>query len=212
MYKTGPSVIKPTQVFSFDFNTMNETSWLTLVCYWTLKNRPNLPGFEPGIFWSVVRRVIHCATGPSDLWRTSILYLDMIFQKYHVCNQFEDLFNPNQTSLILCTKRAYGGLAQMVERSLSMWEVPGSIPGFSKHFFNCFDLISSMNEKHKWKAYVLTFVNPSKTRNVGQVICYFIDILYQTNYYCISVCIWMRICFEKNFRTCQDSNLESSDP
>ena len=24
----------------------------------------SLPGFEPGIFWSVVRRVIHCATGP----------------------------------------------------------------------------------------------------------------------------------------------------
>ena len=29
-----------------------------------------------------------------------------------------------------------GGLAQMVERSLSMWEVPGSIPGFSKYFFS----------------------------------------------------------------------------
>ena len=26
-----------------------------------------------------------------------------------------------------------GGLAQMVERSLSMWEVPGSIPGFSNY-------------------------------------------------------------------------------
>ena len=24
----------------------------------------SLPGFEPGIFWSVVRRVIHCATSP----------------------------------------------------------------------------------------------------------------------------------------------------
>ena len=30
---------------------------------------------------------------------------------------------------------ASGGLAQMVERSLSMREVPGSIPGFSKFFF-----------------------------------------------------------------------------
>ena len=27
-------------------------------------NSPSLPGFEPGIFWSVVRRVIHCATDP----------------------------------------------------------------------------------------------------------------------------------------------------
>ena len=26
--------------------------------------KPTLPGFEPGIFWSVVRRVIHCATRP----------------------------------------------------------------------------------------------------------------------------------------------------
>ena len=29
----------------------------------TSKNS-SLPGFEPGIFWSVVRRVIRCATGP----------------------------------------------------------------------------------------------------------------------------------------------------
>ena len=60
----------------------------------------------------------------------------------------------HQTSLILCRTSAYGGLAQMVERSLSMWEVPGSIPGFSKHFFNCFDLISSWMkstyEKHMY--------------------------------------------------------------
>ena len=29
----------------------------------------------------------------------------------------------------------HGGVAQMVERSLSMWEVPGSIPGASIHNF-----------------------------------------------------------------------------
>ena len=28
------------------------------------KRRPSSPGFEPGIFWSVVRCVIHCATSP----------------------------------------------------------------------------------------------------------------------------------------------------
>ena len=34
---------------------------------WTFGRKvSNLPGFEPGIFWSVVRRVIHCATGPDD--------------------------------------------------------------------------------------------------------------------------------------------------
>ena len=31
-----------------------------------------------------------------------------------------------------------GGLAQMVERSLSMREVPGSMPGFSNSDFFCF--------------------------------------------------------------------------
>ena len=36
---------------------------------------PNLPGFEPGIFWSVVRRVIHCATGPAIKWPSNSLTL-----------------------------------------------------------------------------------------------------------------------------------------
>ena len=34
-------------------------------CFSFRKWFTNLPGFEPGIFWSVVRRVIHCATGPT---------------------------------------------------------------------------------------------------------------------------------------------------
>lgn len=29
--------------------------------------QPTLPGFEPGIFWSLVRRVIHCCTGPQRI-------------------------------------------------------------------------------------------------------------------------------------------------
>ena len=29
-----------------------------------MPKKTTLPGFEPGIFWSVVRRVIHCATRP----------------------------------------------------------------------------------------------------------------------------------------------------
>ena len=32
--------------------------------YFTMKKSSSAPGFEPGIFWSVVRRVIHCATHP----------------------------------------------------------------------------------------------------------------------------------------------------
>ena len=34
-----------------------------------------------------------------------------------------------------------GGLAQMVERSLSMREVPGSMPGFSNSDFFCFSTL-----------------------------------------------------------------------
>ena len=41
------------------------------------------------------------------------------------------LKNLLQVNFVLC---CVGGLAQVVERSLSMWEVPGSIPGFSKTF------------------------------------------------------------------------------
>ncbi len=38
---------------------------------------PSPPGVEPGIFWSVVRRVIHCATGPylSTTWLSNICIL-----------------------------------------------------------------------------------------------------------------------------------------
>ena len=36
------------------------------------------PGVEPGIFWSVVRRVIHCATGP----KTTLLPIMMTLQAY----------------------------------------------------------------------------------------------------------------------------------
>ena len=39
---------------------------------------PSQPGVEPGIFWSVVRRVIHCATGP----KTTLLAPMMTLQAY----------------------------------------------------------------------------------------------------------------------------------
>ena len=45
--------------------------WERMIATWILLHHvalkiglPSLPGFEPGIFWSVVRRVIHCATSP----------------------------------------------------------------------------------------------------------------------------------------------------
>ena len=37
--------------------------------------------------------------------------------------------------MILEINESKGGVAQMVERSLSMREVPGSMPGASKSFF-----------------------------------------------------------------------------
>ena len=39
--------------------------YLYTLLVFNIEKFPNLPGFEPGIFWSVVRRVIHCATGPA---------------------------------------------------------------------------------------------------------------------------------------------------
>ncbi len=42
-----------------------------------------------------------------------------------------------------------GGLAQMVERSLSMWEVPGSMPGSSNLFFFWFFLHFSHTAKNQ---------------------------------------------------------------
>ena len=43
----------------------------------------------------------------------------------------------DQTFLIMFREHsASGELAQMVERSLSMWEVPGSMPGFSINYFD----------------------------------------------------------------------------
>ena len=52
--------------------------WHSEICIWKVSN---LPGFEPGIFWSVVRRVIHCATSPgckgvqaNRLNKTSVYY------------------------------------------------------------------------------------------------------------------------------------------
>ena len=41
-----------------------------------------------------------------------------------------------------------GGVAQMVERSLSMREVPGSIPGASKIFFHSLKKVISYITKH----------------------------------------------------------------
>ena len=51
---------------------------------------------------------------------------------------------------LLSSHPTTGGVAQMVERSLSMWEVPGSIPGASKYFFSFFSSVSY--EEKSWFA------------------------------------------------------------
>ena len=43
---------------------MNKQTFIYELYNNKVKNITSLPGFEPGIFWSVVRRVIHCATSP----------------------------------------------------------------------------------------------------------------------------------------------------
>ena len=47
-----------------------------------------------------------------------------------------------------------GELAQMVERSLSMREVPGSMPGFSTLFFPFFFFFFFLVEKEKGTAFL----------------------------------------------------------
>ena len=43
-------------------------------------------------------------------------------------------FHRMSTSSQIKSQQYHGGLAQMVERSLSMREVPGSMPGSSSHY------------------------------------------------------------------------------
>ena len=46
------------------------------------------PGVEPGIFWSVVRRVIHCATGPpTSRERLTVLEKGKLW--HHCCFKYE---------------------------------------------------------------------------------------------------------------------------
>ena len=118
------------------------------------KGSPNLPGFEPGIFWSVVRRVIHCATGPYKVLPGWMLFKGKKSIRTYQDSNLESS-DPKSDALSIApqvrTKTSWywmdhpdacsmfsicGGLAQVVERSLSMWEVPGSIPGFSRNFLS----------------------------------------------------------------------------
>ena len=66
---------------------------------------PTLPGFEPGIFWSVVRRVIRCATGPTftnplkccysiAIWNGRCLFTSLPYLKFTLfCVRFKVQYN-----------------------------------------------------------------------------------------------------------------------
>ena len=45
-----------------------------------------MPGFEPGIFWSVVRRVIRCATTPSEWGCRAGIYMNKILVENNTMN------------------------------------------------------------------------------------------------------------------------------
>ena len=75
---------------------------------------------------------------------SNICFTVNFFSGYHICSRGFYIFLPtNRQRLHICCKKGHifyqcdqsGELAQMVERSLSMWEVGGSIPPFSKLFF-----------------------------------------------------------------------------
>ena len=83
---------------------------------------------------------------------------------------------------------AVGGLAQMVERSLSMWEVPGSIPGFSSTFFVFFAETNShsFNIHIKWTFHRLLSLaytaNKKKTIEPARIRTWNLLIRSQTRY------------------------------
>ena len=48
-----------------------------------VQKNSSLPGVEPGIFWSVVRRVIHCATSPDTRLIIIIIYWTVLIWHLH---------------------------------------------------------------------------------------------------------------------------------
>ena len=95
----------------------------------------SVPGFEPGIFWSVVRRVIRCATHPCQHWCENAI---------HISYQPETIENHN---ILNSSHFDVWGCGSVVERPLRMWKAPGSIPGISKiiMFWNGIFISSSKN-------------------------------------------------------------------
>ena len=108
-----------------------------------------------------IRPLFHCHVLESTLWNMpdvnnssewarSELLLPIkhfvpvnFFPGYHICSRGLHIFLPtNRQRLHIGCRKGHifyqcdqsGELAQMVERSLSMWEVGGSIPPFSKLF------------------------------------------------------------------------------
>ena len=62
------------------------------------------------------------------------LFMYAVLTSYIITSKTVDILYFNLTDKLL-VKESIGGVAQMVERSLSMREVPGSIPGASSTFY-----------------------------------------------------------------------------
>ena len=67
------------------------------------------------------------------------LFMYAVLTSYIITSKTVDILQFNLNDKLLLTD-AFGGVAQMVERSLSMREVPGSIPGASINFLKFFIL------------------------------------------------------------------------
>ena len=98
------------------------------------QNISNLPGFEPGIFWSVVRRVIHCATGPIILTRSWLLVLSWFLYIPYIIRLDKPCTNRSQRNWTIPAK-THTAVCRCQWGSQS---IPGSGPWVLENFFSDF--------------------------------------------------------------------------
>ena len=109
----------------------------------------SLPGFEPGIFWSVVRRVIHCATDPLIDRNAYVFAINLSCSKLYHFSLLGPLLKGSLTHLIMFWKQSPNFIFSYVLEA-----------GFKQKSF-IINLISEKCNKHMLRAYscILTVYN-----------------------------------------------------
>ena len=106
---------------------------------WMLKNNPSSRIWTSDLWMSDVALLQSTNWAIEGTTEIQVLVRDIILiETYQYLSLKTCLlcYLPGSHLTILGIFSSKGGVAQMVERSLSMREVPGSIPGASKHFRN----------------------------------------------------------------------------